>query len=120
MNLVDRIREKCKEQGTSIKALEQEIGLGNGTISRWDTSIPSYDKVIKVADFLQVSFYWLIFGKESENLTPEEQELVNYYRNSNQTGKKLILNNAKSTSELMPAELRSSISTTGLNGTNDI
>ncbi|MCM1305426.1 MAG: helix-turn-helix domain-containing protein [Butyrivibrio sp.] len=109
MNLVSRIKEKCTEKGTTIKKLEREIGLGNGTISRWDTSIPSYDKVIKVADFLQVSFYWLIFGKEAEDLTPEEQQLVNYYRQSDDRGKRNILRTAQAES----GEETSSISGNG-------
>lgn len=116
MSLVYRIKEKCNEKGTSIKALEREIGLGNGTISRWDSNTPSYDKVIKVADFLQVSFYWLIFGKESAELSPEEQELVECYRAANDQGKRAVMTMAR----LQKQELESSISPTGLTGTGKL
>ena len=109
MSLVTRIREKCTEKNTSLKALEREIGLGNGTIKRWDENIPSYDKVIKVADFLQVSFHWLIFGKEAGELTPEEMQLVEFYRKADERGKRAILRTAESES----AELESSASKTG-------
>lgn len=98
MDLVSRIRGKCAEQGTSIKALEREIGLGNGTISRWNTSIPSYDKIIKVADYLNVSFYWLISGQESKELSPEEQQLIEYYRKADGCGKANIMRTAQNES----------------------
>ena len=119
MGLVERIKEKCTEKGTTIKALEREIGLGNGTISRWNTNVPSYDKVIKVADFLQTSFYWLIFGKEAGDLTPEELQLVNYYRNTNKIGQGLTMQVAKANSEALPAEQQLSISMTGSTGTDN-
>lgn len=109
MNIVDRIKTKCTENGTTIKALEREIGLGNGTITRWNTNIPSYDKVIKVADFLQTSFYWLIFGKEAGDLTPEEKKLVDCYRTADERGKRTILRTAEQES----AEPESSGSRTG-------
>lgn len=98
MDLVSRIRGKCAEQGTSIKALEREIGLGNGTISRWNTSIPSYDKIIKVADYLNVSFYWLIYGQESKELSPEEQQLIECYRKADGCGKANIMKAARNES----------------------
>lgn len=115
MGLVERIRVKCTEKGTTIKALEREIGLGNGTISRWNTNVPSYDKVIKVADSLQTSFYWLIFGKEAADLTPEEQHLIDLYRQADDRGKRSILRLAKDEAQ----ELESSISGTGSTGTNN-
>lgn len=104
MSIVDRIREVCKERGTSIKAMEREIGLGNGTISRWETNIPSYDKVIKVADYLQTSFYWLILGKEAGDLTEDERKLVDTFRGCSSTGKLLIQEHADTIRKTLPAE----------------
>lgn len=95
MDIVNRIKEKCAEQGTSIKAVEREIGLGNGTISRWNTSIPSYDKIMRVADYLHVSFYWLISGEESQELSSDERRLIEYYRKADGTGKTRIMTAAQ-------------------------
>lgn len=113
MGILDRIKLKCAENNQSISFVENECGLGHGTIRRWNNNSPAVDKAKIVADFLQVSFEWLVTGKEAAELTPEEQELVDLYRRSNVTGKKLILNNAKSTSETLPAELESSASQIG-------
>ena len=108
MGIVDRIKLKCTENGKSISFVEKECGLGHGTIRRWNENSPAVDKAKVVADFLQVSFEWLVTGKEAADLTPEEQQLVELYRSSSATGRKLILNNAKTTSESLPAELQSS------------
>lgn len=41
----------CKKHGISISKLEKEVGIGNGTIGRWERSSPTVDNVKKVADF---------------------------------------------------------------------
>lgn len=82
MGIVDRIQMKTKEKGTNIKTLEKEIGIGNGTIRRWDERSPQCDKISLVANYLQVSLDWLIFGKENDNLTPEEKQILEAYRHA--------------------------------------
>ena len=32
MSIVERIKVRCKEKGTSMNALEKELGFGNGSI----------------------------------------------------------------------------------------
>lgn len=80
MGIVERIQIKVKEKGTNIKTLEKEIGIGNGTIRRWNERSPQCDKISLVANYLQVSIDWLVFGKENENLTEKEQQLIESYR----------------------------------------
>lgn len=36
MSIVERIKVRCKEKGTSMNALEKELGFGNGSIRLWD------------------------------------------------------------------------------------
>lgn len=50
----------CKGKGISISKLEKEIGLGNGTVGRWEKSSPSVENVKKVADYFEVSVDYLI------------------------------------------------------------
>lgn len=52
--MVSKIRELCKERGTSISQLEKQLGFGNGVIGRWDKSVPNYDRLKAVADALDV------------------------------------------------------------------
>ena len=61
-DLVNRIEKRIKERGTNFKRVEQELGLGNGTIKRWSTQSPRLDKLVPVAEYLQVSLDYLVFG----------------------------------------------------------
>lgn len=53
--LLENIRRLCSKKPVSIAKLERETGIGNGTISRWDTSSPSIENVQKVADYFGVT-----------------------------------------------------------------
>ena len=95
MGIVERIKEKCAEKSTNINVLEKECELGHGTIRRWTNNSPSVDKLEKVANILRVSLDWLITGKESETLTPDEERLVELYRKADERGKRRILRDAE-------------------------
>jgi transcriptional regulator with XRE-family HTH domain len=60
MNIVDRIRVLANSRGMSLPDLEIELGLGNGTISRWKTSSPNSDKLVKIADYFDESIDFLL------------------------------------------------------------
>lgn len=113
MAIVERIKQKCKEMNTSMNALEKELGFGNGTIRLWDVKEPGSSKVILVAERLGLSLDWLLTGKEAAELSPDEQQLVDYYRNTNYTGRLATMGTAKMNSELMPTEQQSSNSKIG-------
>lgn len=53
--LVENIKKLCKDNGISIAALEKRVGIGNATISRWNTSSPRSDKLKAVADYFGVT-----------------------------------------------------------------
>lgn len=63
MSIVDRLQAIAKERGTTFKQLERDIGLGNGTIRRWEDQSPRLDKLTKVADYLHVSLDYLVYGR---------------------------------------------------------
>lgn len=71
MTVKDRIHLLAKEKSLSIPKLEEHLGLGNGTISRWSKSSPSGDKLLLLAEFFGVSVDYLL-GK-SEYRTPWEE-----------------------------------------------
>lgn len=52
--MYDKIRKLAKERGISIPKLEKELGFGNGTITKWNVSIPRLDMIKKVADYFNV------------------------------------------------------------------
>lgn len=76
MTLVDRISQIAKEKGLTFKALEREVGLGNGTIKRWEVQSPRLDGLIKVAEYLHVSLDLLVFGdSQTANVTNDREHL---------------------------------------------
>ena len=53
--IVENIRKYAAEKKVSITELEKKAGLGNGTIGKWNTSIPRLDKIGAVAKCLGVT-----------------------------------------------------------------
>lgn len=45
----------CIKHGISIARLEKTVGIGNGTIGRWEKTSPTVDNLKKVADYFGVS-----------------------------------------------------------------
>ena len=60
---------------TTIAAMEKDLDFGNGSVRRWDTSSPSCDKLLKVANFLNVSTDYLLGRTEKD----ETEALINAY-----------------------------------------
>ena len=67
MSLLVRIKQLSKEKKQSVAEIEKALNMGNGTIRRWDIHAPSVDKVIAVAQLLDVSVEYLLTGKSSLN-----------------------------------------------------
>jgi transcriptional regulator with XRE-family HTH domain len=53
--VLENITRLCKENSVSIARLERDTEIGNGTISRWETSSPTLENAKKVADYFNVS-----------------------------------------------------------------
>lgn len=75
MTLVDRIRTLANQRDMSLPQLEVELGLGNGTISRWRSSSPNTDKLQRIADYFNVSMDYLL-GRDI-TLNKRDQQNIN-------------------------------------------
>ncbi len=90
--LVEFIRVSCKSQNSSITKMEKDLKFANGTVGKWANGkrYPPKDKLLLVADFLQISIEELMgeAPKQKEKpstageidlsgLSPEDAELVN-------------------------------------------
>lgn len=62
--VLENITRLCKENNVSIARLERDTEIGNGTISRWETSSPTLENAKKVADYFNVSVDDLIKSAE--------------------------------------------------------
>ncbi len=92
MGIVERIKTEGKKLGLSIATIEKETGLGNGTIRRWDKSIPSCDKLYSVAKLLHVSLDYLYTGDEENNsiiFSQDIEEFIQIYSMLSEEDKKI-------------------------------
>lgn len=59
--LYSRIEKLCNSNKITITRLEKECGFSNATIKKWrDVSIPSIDKVQKIAEYFHVTTDYLL------------------------------------------------------------
>ncbi|WYJ90206.1 hypothetical protein A5888_001934 [Enterococcus sp. 9E7_DIV0242] len=73
MTVLQRIKELAFEKGISLAEIERSAGLSSGSITKWDKSSPSTDKLLKVATYLHVSMDYLTGNSENvpTETTPE-------------------------------------------------
>lgn len=86
--MVERIKSAAAERGLSLTQLERALGFGVRTIYKWDKNSPSVEKVLSVANFLNVSLYWLVTG-EAETGLPHSELIRRYERLSVEEKEKL-------------------------------
>ena len=60
MDLRPKIRELCKKRGVSLSQVERDCGFASGSISHWDTKMPSVERVGRVADYFNISVDYLM------------------------------------------------------------
>ena len=102
-NLGTRIKELRKEMGCTQIVLADVLGVTQDSISLWETGkrIPDTQYVIALCKFFDVSSDYLLGlteelsvlspenkGKIPYWLTPEEQKIIEEYRNINNSTKK--------------------------------
>ena len=56
MQLGSRVKELCRERNISVAKIERMAGIPEKSISKWDTNIPSFDKVERVVNAFGISF----------------------------------------------------------------
>ena len=66
--MFERIRELCKEVGISVNDLEERLGYSKNTLYRLKNQIPGSDKVIKIADYFNISTDYLLGRSEIKNI----------------------------------------------------
>lgn len=62
--ILNSIIKLCEQKKVSIYRVEKDCDIGNGTIARWQNSMPSIVNLKKVADYFGVSIEDLL--KEPE------------------------------------------------------
>lgn len=70
MTFYERIESLRKARRISQGALEKELGFSNGSISKWKTSMPTPERLKKLAEFFHVSVDYLV--SEEETMIPTD------------------------------------------------
>ena len=71
--LIEHFEIEAKKKGLTFNRIERELGLGNGTIKRWNDQSPRLDKLTAVARFVGVSLDYLVFGELQTESTPNRE-----------------------------------------------
>lgn len=82
--IFDKIHALCKKKKISIHALEKTVKLGGGTISLWEKSSPSVDKLQKVATLFGITIDELLHDEVIQDgyyTDPEVAKLANEIKN---------------------------------------
>ena len=66
MNAVERVKTICKERKIPISKLESDCGFANGYIGQLRKGVFPDDRILKIAEYLNVSVDYLMTGKEVE------------------------------------------------------
>lgn len=77
--LLKRILALCEMRGIGISKLEKLSDLSQNSINKWDRSIPSGDKIQKVADYFDVSIDYLM-GRTDNMDSHKNPETFSYER----------------------------------------
>ena len=79
MALYDRIKYLCARDNITIAKLETDLGFGTSSIKKWEkTSSPSVNKLVKVADYFNVSLDYLMC--RTDNPTDAEAVTISTVR----------------------------------------
>ena len=78
MTVFERIESLRKTHKISQGKLEKELGFSNGSISKWKISMPTTERLQKIADYFDVSIDYLLTGKDEPKmkeatLTPKDE-----------------------------------------------
>lgn len=64
--LTERIKLLAEPLHMTFASIERDIGIGRGTIRKWDTNCPAADKLLKVANLLNTTMDFLMTGNSCD------------------------------------------------------
>ena len=67
----EKIKELADKQGISLNILEEKLGFSRNTIYNMKKSTPNIERVSKIADYFNVSTYYLLGRTENPNIAKD-------------------------------------------------
>jgi SOS-response transcriptional repressor LexA len=96
-DIVKRIDQVLSDRHISYLEVCRGAGITDHSITDWKGtknkkgSMPSADKLFKVASYLKISIYWLLTGNDEAGLTPEQRNLLQNYERLDKRDKETVL-----------------------------
>lgn len=111
MTIKDRVKNLANLRDISIPDLEKKCGFGNGTIGKWDGSVPNALKLSLVANELDTTMEYLLTGKYDSRVL--EKAIFNPYerkQHEEETKEKLAAILGKSVDEVFGKKEKPAVS----------
>lgn len=82
MSINERFFKTLEEKGIKASEIAKSLNVNNSIISAWKTrgTNPPIEYTVQICKLLGISIEYYITGKDSNELSDEEQELLNFYR----------------------------------------
>lgn len=100
-----RLENCMKNANISNVEITRALELNKNAIGNYKNGqIPNATILYKISNFLGISMEYLLAGKESGELTPEEQKLVDTFRSCSSVGQSIIQEQAEAIRQKLPAD----------------
>ena len=71
----DNLRAVCAEKGTTVTTVLKELHMSTGSTGKWkEGSIPKIDTVMQLAEHLDVSLDYLVYGRKLYTHIPDDKQ----------------------------------------------
>ena len=104
-----RLEELMNKKKITNATITEQAGISKNNIGNYKNGqIPNATILYKISQILGTTMEYLLTGKEDQEWTREERELIEYYRSMNETGKRLLRNDAAGLAKDNPAGVSAS------------
>lgn len=93
MSTYERINLLCKENHITGKEIGEKLGLKKSPLTDWknNKSKPTIDQIKIICEIFAVSADYLLFGEDTnKNLTNEEYEIIQAYKQADIRTKEIV------------------------------
>ena len=93
MSTYERINLLCKENHITGKEIGEKLGLKKSPLTDWknNKSKPTIDQIRTICEIFAVSADYILFGKDNDdNLTEEENEIIQAYKRADARTQEII------------------------------
>ena len=113
-----RLEKLMLSKNISNQYITEQAGISKNNVGNYKKGqIPNATILYKLSQIFGVSMEYLLTGKNPEELTQDEKELIEHYRSMNETGRRMLLNDAREIAPGLPAGV--SASKAGKTGTDN-